>query len=146
MQRFRGGLVREARRLCVSLNSGLESDKEEEKKRRSPLGSRDYAETTQICDVYAAVANSGEAATAPERVSNGGRCPCTERSGKWRPNPFEKYPQERLTWGTVTSTMRRAAHSSGWARCGAGAGGCSAMKHQSLCTERVSNKGAAFIG
>jgi hypothetical protein len=30
--RFRGGLVFQAQRLCVSLNSGLESDKEEEKK------------------------------------------------------------------------------------------------------------------
>ena len=33
--------------------------------------------------------------------------------------------------GTAISTMRRAAHPSGCARCGAGAG-CSAMKHQSL--------------
>ena len=30
MQRFRGGLVFKAHRLCVSLNSRLESDKEEE--------------------------------------------------------------------------------------------------------------------
>ena len=30
MQRFRGGLVFKARRLCVSLNSRLESNKEEE--------------------------------------------------------------------------------------------------------------------
>ena len=30
MQRFRGGLVFEARRLCVSLNSRLESNKEED--------------------------------------------------------------------------------------------------------------------
>jgi len=33
-QRFRGGLVFKAHRLCVSLNSRLESKKEEEKKRR----------------------------------------------------------------------------------------------------------------
>jgi len=33
--------------------------------------------------------------------------------------------------GTVTGTMRRAAHPSGCARCGAGAG-CSAIKYQSL--------------
>ena len=32
MQRFRGGLVFKAHRLCVSLNSRLESNKEEEKK------------------------------------------------------------------------------------------------------------------
>ena len=29
MQRFRGGLVFKAHRLCVALNSGLESNKEE---------------------------------------------------------------------------------------------------------------------
>ena len=34
VQRFRGGLVFEAHRLCVSLNSRLESNKEEEKGRR----------------------------------------------------------------------------------------------------------------
>ena len=33
--------------------------------------------------------------------------------------------------GTVTSTMRRAAHSSGCARCGDGAG-CSAITYQSM--------------
>ena len=32
----------------------------------------------------------------------------------------ESYAQERLTRGTVTSTMRRAAQYSGYARCGAG--------------------------
>jgi len=32
VQRFRGGLVFKAHGLCVSLNSRLESDKEEEKK------------------------------------------------------------------------------------------------------------------
>jgi len=42
------------------------------------------------------------------------------------------FSQERLAWGTVTSTMRRAAHPSGCVRCGAGAG-CSRKKHQSLC-------------
>ena len=46
-------------------------------------------------------------------------------------NPSGKCSQERLTRGTVTSTMRRAAHPSGRARCGAGAG-CSAIKYQSL--------------
>ena len=46
-------------------------------------------------------------------------------------NPSGKCSQERLTRGTVTSTMRRAAHPSGCARCGAGAG-CSAIKYQSL--------------
>ena len=37
----------------------------------------------------------------------------------------------RLTRDTVTTTMSRAAHPSGRARCGADAG-CSAIKHQSL--------------
>jgi len=47
---------------------------------------------------------------------------------RWRLNPSGKCSQERrLTRGTVTSTMRRAAHPSGCARCGAGAG-CSAIK------------------
>ena len=32
MQRFRGGLVFKAHRLCVSLNSGLESNKEDKNK------------------------------------------------------------------------------------------------------------------
>ena len=34
MQRFRGGLVFKAHRLCVSLNSRLESNKEEERVHR----------------------------------------------------------------------------------------------------------------
>jgi len=49
------------------------------------------------------------------------------RGRRWRSNPSGKCSQERLTQGTVTSTMRRAAHPSGCARCGAGAG-CSAIK------------------
>ena len=48
---------------------------------------------------------------------------------KWRSNPCGKCSQQRLTRATVTSTMRRAAHLSGWASCSAG---CSAMKYQSL--------------
>ena len=48
------------------------------------------------------------------------------RSGK-----TGKCSQERLTRGTVTSTMRRAAHPSGCAKCGAGAG-CSVIKYQYL--------------
>ena len=43
---------------------------------------------------------------------------------------------ERLTRGTVTSTMRRAANPSGCARCGAGAG-CSARKKHSLSMLRT---------
>jgi hypothetical protein len=44
---------------------------------------------------------------------------------------IKKCPQERLTRGTVTSTMRRAARPSGCARCGAGAG-CLVIQYQSL--------------
>ena len=40
---------------------------------------------------------------------------------RWRSNPSGKYAQERLTRGTVTSIMCRAAYPSGCARCGAGA-------------------------
>jgi len=40
MQRFRGGLVFKAHRLCVSLNSRLESNKEEEE----DLEAGDWAE------------------------------------------------------------------------------------------------------
>jgi len=50
---------------------------------------------------------------------------------RWRSNPSGKCSQERLTRGTVSSTMRRAAHPSGGARCSAGAG-CSALKYQYL--------------
>jgi len=41
---------------------------------------------------------------------------------RWRSIPSGKCSQGRLTWGTLTSTMRRAAHPSGCARCSAGAG------------------------
>ena len=50
---------------------------------------------------------------------------------RWRSNPSGKCSQERLTRGTVTSTMRKAAHPPGCARCVAGAG-CSAIRYQSL--------------
>ena len=40
------------------------------------------------------------------------------------------------TRGTVTSTMRRAAHPFGCARCGAGAG-CSVIVYKSLCGGQV---------
>ena len=44
---------------------------------------------------------------------------------------LQKYLQEQLTRGTVTSTMLRVAHPSGCARCGAGIV-CSAINYQSL--------------
>ena len=53
------------------------------------------------------------------------------RCRRWRSHPSGKCSQERLTRGTVTSTMRRAAHPSGCARSGAGTS-CSAAKYQSL--------------
>ena len=52
------------------------------------------------------------------------------RRRRWRSNPSGKCPPKWLTRATVTSTMRRAAHPSGCARCGAGAG-CSAIQYQS---------------
>ena len=57
-------------------------------------------------------------------------------------NPCGKRSQERLTRGTVTSTMRKTAHPPGCARCGAGAG-CSAIKYQSLCAPGLRAKGDA---
>jgi len=51
-------------------------------------------------------------------------------SRRWRSNPSRKCSQTR---GTVTSTIRMAAHLSVCVRCGAGAG-CSAIKYQSLPT------------
>ena len=54
---------------------------------------------------------------------------------RWGSNPSGKCSPERLTRGTVTSTIRRAANPSGCARCGAGAG-CSAIKYQSLTSAR----------
>ena len=47
---------------------------------------------------------------------------CPQRNLAGGGDPSGKRSQERLTRGTVTSTMRRAAHPSGCARCGAGAG------------------------
>jgi hypothetical protein len=47
---------------------------------------------------------------------------------RWRSNPSGKCSQERLTRG---STVRRAAHPSGRARCGAGAG-CPAIRYQCM--------------
>ena len=46
-------------------------------------------------------------------------------------NPSQKCSQERLARGTVTSAMCRAAHPSGCARCGAGAG-CSSKLYARL--------------
>jgi len=43
-----------------------------------------------------------------------------------------------LDCGTVPSTMRRAARSSEYARCGAGAG-CSAINYQSLCLDEIAS-------
>jgi len=56
------------------------------------------------------------------------------QSWRWSSNPSGKRLQERLTRGAVTSTMRMAtpaAHPSGCARCGAGAG-CSPIRYLSL--------------
>jgi len=50
---------------------------------------------------------------------------------RWRSNPSGKCSQERLTPGTVTSTMRRVALPSECAMCGAGAS-CSAIRKPSL--------------
>ena len=47
---------------------------------------------------------------------------------RWRSNRSGTCSQERLTQGIVTSTMRRAAHTPGGARCSAGAG-CSATEY-----------------
>ena len=44
MQRFRGGLVFKAHRLCVSLNSRLESNKEEKNKPGEFRGVRGFRE------------------------------------------------------------------------------------------------------
>ena len=54
-----------------------------------------------------------------ERRKRGGESE-EERCRRWRSNPSGKCSQERLTRGTVTRTMRRAAKASGCARCGAG--------------------------
>ena len=44
MQRFRGGLVFKAHRLCVSLNSRLESNKEEEEHMAAMLSNKEEEE------------------------------------------------------------------------------------------------------
>ena len=43
-------------------------------------------------------------------------CILHSKCKRWRSNPSGKCSQQRLTRGTVTSTMRRAAHPSGCAR------------------------------
>ena len=50
-----------------------------------------------------------------------------------------KGSQERLTWDTVSSTIRRAAPPSGCARCGAGAG-CSAITDHSHMQTLMNHK------
>ena len=50
--------------------------------------------------------------------------------------------QERLTRGTVNSTMRRAAHPSECARCGAGAGCLAIICHSLSCPELGSREGS----
>ena len=64
-------------------------------------------------------------------------------TGRWRSNPYGKCSQERLTRGTITSTMHRAAHPSGCARCGAGAS-CSVLRYQSLTGGGYRGKGSAL--
>ena len=68
------------------------------------------------------------------------RLQCVNGPGcwRWRSNPSGKCSQERLTRGTVISTMRRAAHPSGCARCGAGAG--SEIQYQSLSAKPLNPK------
>ena len=67
---------------------------------------------------------------------------CTNLScRRWRSNPSGQCSQERLTQGTVTSTMRWAAHPSGCARCGAGAGS-SAIKYQPPYQQEVTIQAA----
>ena len=84
---------------------------------------------THTCSRHAAWDPLPLAAPFFSRVG-GGRSASTLERRRWRSNPSGKCSQERLTRGTVTSTMRRAAHPSGCARRCAGAG-CSAMKYQS---------------
>ena len=52
-----------------------------------------------------------EAGTREAAGEFGGHC------RRWRSNPFGKFSQERLSRGTVTSTMRRAARPAGRAVC-----------------------------
>jgi len=67
-----------------------------------------------------------------ESLSSVGRMAGLFQAGsrRRRSNPSGKFSHERWTRGTVTSTIRRAAHPPGCARCGAGAG-CSAIKYRS---------------
>jgi len=76
----------------------------------------------------------------PRMVPGPGAGSVLGRCRRWRSNPSGKCSQERLTRGTVASTMRRAAHPSGCARCGAGAG-CSAIKYQSIGGEQREEAG-----
>ena len=85
------------------------------------------------------------------RTTSASTAPCTSRR-MCCPTHCASYcapstlrPSARLvsrTRGTVTSTMRRAAHSSESARCGAGAD-CSALKYQSLLVCRAGGASSA---
>ena len=99
------------------------------------------------CDILEIQPNFGFRGSAPGQSQHRGRAPsCADTSRtsggakgtrgrnmgrRWRSNPSGKCLQEQLTRGTDTSTMRKAAHLSGCARCGAGSG-CSAMTYRSL--------------
>ena len=58
MQRFRGWLVCKAHRLCVSLNSGLESDKADADKKPKPL-CRETPQQTMAANAALLQAESG---------------------------------------------------------------------------------------
>ena len=65
MQRFRGGLVFKAHTLCVSLNSRLESNKEEEARALQLLGGLDRA--AQVNSVPIKVSKVNKKAPPPRR-------------------------------------------------------------------------------
>ena len=75
----------------------------------------------------------------------GESCDCL-RKGRWRSNASGKYSQERLTRGTVTSIMRRAARPSGcnvgwWGVCDRQAPGVAFQQPNPLDSQRFTTPG-----
>ena len=124
-----GGLVFKAHRLVYHSNLGLRAIKKK-KKADSTHGGSVFENTsaqprgggTHPDNIHGGSVFDGASSGRPSVIRGGERA----GGGAYRyplTYPSGKYSQERLTRGTVTSTMRRAAHPSGCARCGSPSAG-----------------------
>ena len=92
VQRFRGGLVFKAHRLCASLNSRLESNKEkkrEEWRTRLPLdGALLVQADCLICDLGCLIYGLDCLICGLDCLTPGRRPPCASRSASRAPKPW----------------------------------------------------------